>query len=430
MFRKIINTFGTRLLGAILNFLIAVVISQTVGDVGKGEQALLLMDITFVLIFSDIISGSSIVFLTPKHSFSKIILPAYLWSLLIGLFAIVVFPLVGGEITWSLAANVGLLSVLSSLASVNTSVLIGRERVNAANMVNLWQPVTLLLTLLVCYYGFGMLNLNAYIIALYVAYGGSWLFGTILLHNEFRKFAFCPFDEYKGVVKDLFKYGILNQSGHLVQFINLRLGFYLLQRYVDVGSTGVFSNAVALAEAVWLISRSIALVQYARIANSDDPDYSRRLTLDLAKICLAFSTAAMVVLALLPTSFHQWLFGPEFGALPTLIRILAPGALIYSLFLILGHYFSGTGRYQMNTYAALCGLIFTFALGFTLIPRYGIYGAAVTSSVSYAANAVFLMIVFFRGNTFRVSDFFLSRKNIVEYSKMIKEQLIKKADNE
>ena len=63
MFRKIINTFGTRLLGAILNFLIAVVISQTVGDVGKGEQALLLMDITFVLIFSDIISGSSIVFL-------------------------------------------------------------------------------------------------------------------------------------------------------------------------------------------------------------------------------------------------------------------------------------------------------------------------------------------------------------------------------
>ena len=104
MFRKIINTFGTRLLGAILNFLIAVVISQTVGDVGKGEQALLLMDITFVLIFSDIISGSSIVFLTPKHNFSKIILPAYLWSLLIGLFSIVVFPLVGGEITWSLAA--------------------------------------------------------------------------------------------------------------------------------------------------------------------------------------------------------------------------------------------------------------------------------------------------------------------------------------
>ncbi|MBP5400840.1 MAG: polysaccharide biosynthesis C-terminal domain-containing protein [Bacteroidales bacterium] len=422
MFRKIINTFGTRLLGAILNFLIAVVISQTVGDVGKGEQALLLMDITFVLIFSDIISGSSIVYLAPKHNFSKIVMPAYLWSLLIGLFSIVMFPLVGGEITWTLAANVGILSVLSSLASVNTSVLIGRERVNAANAVNLWQPVTLLLTLLVCYYGFGMLNLNAYIIALYVAYGGSWIFGIILLHNEFKEFTFYSFNEYKVVVKDLFKYGILNQSGHLVQFINLRLGFYLLQRYVDTGSTGVFSNAVALAEAVWLVSRSIALVQYARIANSDDLDYSRRLTLDLSKICLAFSSLGIIVLALLPACFHQWLFGPEFGTLPILIRILAPGALMYTLSIMMEHFFSGIGRYQMDIYAALCGLVFTFALGFTLIPRYGIYGAAITSSVSYAANAVFMLIAFFRKGNFRIVDLFISKKNISEFVQIIKNQ--------
>lgn len=423
MFRKIINTFGTRFLGAILNFLIAVVISQSVGDVGKGEQALLLMAITFVLIFSDIVSGSSIVYLTPKHDFRKLLLPAYLWSLLVGLLSIGIVPLFDGEMPLSLVVNVGVLSVLSSLASVNTSILIGRERVRAANLVNLWQPLTLLLTLLVCYRGFGMFNLHAYIIALYVAYGGSWVLGTILLHNEFRGFKLYSFVEYKEVLHDLFKFGLLNQSGHLVQFINLRLGFYLLQRFVDTGSTGVFSNAVAMAESVWLISRSIALVQYARIANSDDTDYSKRLTLDLSKICLAFSTAAMVVLALLPAPFYLWLFGPDFGELPGLIRILAPGALIYSVFLIFGHYFSGIGRYQMNTYAALCGLLFTLVLGFALIPRYGIYGAAITSSVSYAANAVFVMVAFFRKSSFKLTDLLLTKKNMVEYSKMIKDQL-------
>ena len=405
-----------------MNFLIAVVISQTVGDVGKGEQALLLMDITFVLIFSDIISGSSIVFLAPKYEFSKLIPPAYLWSVMIGLFSIVVFPLVGGEMTWSLAANIGLLSVLSSLTSVNTSVLIGRERVNAANAVNLWQPVTILLTLLVCYFGFGMLNLNAYIISLYVAYGGSWLLGTILLLKEFRNFSFFSAIEYKEVVSALFKYGILNQAGHLVQFFNLRLGFYLLQRFVDTGSTGVFSNAVSLAEAVWIVSRSIALVQYARIANSDDIDYSRRLTLDLSKVCLAFSAVGMTVLALLPASFHLWLFGPEFGALPTLIRILAPGALMYTLYMMMEHYFSGIGRYQMDIYAALCGLVFTFALGFTLIPQYGIYGAAITSSISYMASAVFMLIAFFRRSRFKIVDIFISKKNILDFTQMIKNQ--------
>lgn len=423
MFRKIINTFGTRLLGAILNFFIAVVISQSVGDVGKGEQALLLMAITFVLIFSDIVSGSSIVYLTPKHDFRKLFLPAYLWSLLVGALSVAVVPVFDGDMPLSLVVNVGILSVLSSVASVNTSILIGKERVRSANLVNLWQPLTLLLSLLVCYRGFGMFSLDAYIIALYVAYGGSWLFGMLLLHSDFRGFRVFSFAEYKEVLIDLFKFGLLNQSGHFVQFVNLRLGFYLLQRYVDTGSTGVFSNAVTMAESVWLISRSIALVQYARIANSDNPDYSRRLTLDLSKICLAFSAVALVVLALLPAPFYQWLFGPDFGELPGLIRILAPGALAYSIFLIIGHYFSGIGRYQMNTYAALCGLLFTLVLGFTLIPRYGIYGAAITSCASYAANAVFVTAAFFRKSSFRFADIFLTKKNIVEYSKMIKDQL-------
>lgn len=420
MFRKIINTFGTRLLGAILNFLIAVVISQSVGDVGKGEQALLLMAITFVLIFSDIVSGSSIVYLTPKHDFRKLFLPAYLWSLLVGFLSVAVVPVFDGDMSFQLVVNVGILSILSSVASVNTSILIGRERVRAANLVNLWQPLTLLSTLLVCYYGFGMFNLNAYIIALYVAYGGSWVLGTILLHNELREFKVYPLAEYKEVLRDLLKFGILNQSGHLVQFFNMRLSFYLLQRYVDTGSTGVFSNAVSLAEAIWIISRSIALVQYARIANSDDLDYSKRLTLNLSKVCLTFSTVAIMVLALLPSPFYLWLFGPEFGELPVLIRILAPGALIYSMYIIFEHYYSGIGRYQMDIYAALCGLLFTIVLGFTLIPRYGIYGAAITSTLSYSANAVFMLVAFFRKNTFKFTDLFLSKKNMVDFFQMIK----------
>lgn len=420
MFRKIINTFGTRLLGAILNFLIAVVISQSVGDVGKGEQALLLMAITFVLIFSDIVSGSSIVYLTPKHDFRKLLLPAYLWSLLVGVLSIAVVPVFDRGMALPLVVNVGILSVLSSLASVNTSILIGRERVRAANLVNLWQPLTLLSTLLVCYYGFGMFNLNAYIIALYVAYGGSWLFGTLLLHNEFRDFKTYSLAEYKEVLHDLFKFGILNQSGHLVQFFNMRLSFYLLQRYVDTGSTGVFSNAVSLAEAVWIISRSIALVQYARIANTNDLDYSKRLTLNLSKVCLTFSTVAIAALALLPAPFYLWLFGPDFGELSTLIRIIAPGALLYSLYIIMEHFFSGIGRYQMDIYAALCGLLFTLVLGFTLIPRYGIHGAAVTSAISYSANAVFMLVAFFRKNTFKFTDLLLSRKDMVDFSQMIK----------
>jgi O-antigen/teichoic acid export membrane protein len=186
-----------------------------------------------------------------------------------------------------------------------------------------------------------------------------------------------------------------------------------------------------LAEAIWIISNSIALVQYARIANADDREYSQKLTLDLTKICLLVSAMAVVVLCLLPPQFYVFVFGKDFGEMAHLIRILAPGILLYCVFLILGHYYSGTGRYQMNTFAALCGLVATFACGFTLVPKYGVTGAAVTSAVSYTVNAIFLFVFFVKESRFKGRDFVLTKSEIQNYITELKQQFLKQpTDNE
>ena len=174
-----------------------------------------------------------------------------------------------------------------------------------------------------------------------------------------------------------------------------------------------------------VISNSIALVQYARIANADDRAYAQKLTLDLGKICLLVSALAVVVLCLLPPAFYTFVFGPEFGEMAGLIRILAPGILLYCIFLILGHYYSGTGRYQMNTFAALCGLVVTFVCGFTLIPRYDVTGAAITSAVSYTVNAVFLFVLFVKESHFKGRDFLLTKGEIQNYIAGLKQQFLK-----
>ena len=92
MFKKILNTFGTKIAAAALNFLIVIIISQTLGDEGKGTQALLLATISFILIFSDIVCGASIIYLAPRHSFKKIWVASVLWSGLVAL--------VAGNIMW------------------------------------------------------------------------------------------------------------------------------------------------------------------------------------------------------------------------------------------------------------------------------------------------------------------------------------------
>lgn len=410
MFKKILNTFGTKITAAAIHFLIAVVISQAIGDVGKGTQTLLLTTISFILIFSDIVCGESVVFLTPRYRFRQLLVPSAVWAALVAV-------VMGGVLLWccpagldnALLLHVAALSFIVSLGAIHTRYLIGKEEIGKANYNTLLQPVLLIVTLLVYYVGMRRTDIGGYVIGLYISYGGTLLLGIWMLRDEYRCAGVGRTVGRRVVLKDMFKYGFLNQTGHFVQFFNLRLSYYLLDHYLDKGSVGVFSNAVSLAEAVWIISSSIALVQYARISNAGDTDYSRKLTLSFSKICLSLTAVAVLLLALLPSSVYTFLFGPGFGGVSGLVRILAPGVLVYCLFLILGHYYSGIGRYQMNTYASLCGMVATFLFGFTLIPRMGAAGAALTSTISYMVNAAFMLFFFLRESKFRGRDFLLSR---------------------
>ena len=425
MFKKILNTFGTKILAAALNFLIAIIISQTLGDTGKGTQALLLTTISFILIFSDIICGASIIYLAPRHSFKKILVASTIWAALIAVVMGFGIKLFYPKLAPDLVLHVALLSFINSLSNINFRFLVGKEEIKKANYNTLLQPVLLVLTLVTYYILLKKTNIYGYVIGLYAAYGGTFFLGVWMLRKEYANLCKDKDNDYHDVLRDLFKYGFLNQTGHFVQFFNLRLSYYLLDKYINVGRVGVFSNAVSLAEAIWIISNSIALVQYARIANANDQEYAQKLTLDLSKICLLISAVAVIVLALLPPQVYTFVFGPEFGEMTGLIRILAPGILFYCIFLILGHYYSGIGRYQMNTYAALCGLVATFVCGFTLIPRHDVTGAAITSAVSYTVNAIFLFIFFLKESHFKGKDFLLTKSEIQNYITELKQQFLK-----
>ena len=425
MFKKILNTFGTKIAAAVLNFLIAIIISRTLGDTGKGTQALLLNTISFILIFSDIVCGASIIYLSPRHSFKKILVASTIWAgfvaVVMGFAILFCYPKLASD----LVAHVSILSFINSLSNINFRLLVGKEEIKKANYNTLLQPVLLVATLIIYYILLKRTDIYGYIIGLYAAYGGTYLLGVWMLRKDYANLRNDKDKNYKPVLIDLFKFGFLNQTGHFVQFFNLRLSYYLLDRFINVGRVGVFSNAVSLAESIWIISNSIALVQYARISNADDRAYAQKLTLDLSKICLLVSAIAVIALCLLPSQVYVLVFGPEFGEIAALIRILAPGILLYCIFLILGHYYSGTGRYQMNTFAALCGLVVTCVCGFTLIPLYDVTGAAITSAASYTVNAVFLFVFFMRESRFKGRDFILTKAEIRSYIAETKQQLLK-----
>jgi O-antigen/teichoic acid export membrane protein len=128
LFGKILNTFGARALAAVINLLIAIVLSQYLGPAGKGIQSLVITTITFILVFANLIGGGTLVYLVPRYAPSLLILPSFLWTIFVSIlsyFVLLLFPVVDE----SIVIHICILSVLNSFVSINTSVLIGKEKI-------------------------------------------------------------------------------------------------------------------------------------------------------------------------------------------------------------------------------------------------------------------------------------------------------------
>ncbi|MCK5080361.1 MAG: polysaccharide biosynthesis C-terminal domain-containing protein [Bacteroidales bacterium] len=411
MINKILNTFGTRSLSAVINFLIAIAVSQYLGPNGKGEQGIIIATIAFVLVFSNLVGGGTLVYLVPRYKFSVLLLPSYLWSLLISIFAfgiLFIFKIVDQQFILHISA----LSVLNSFTNIHSTLLIGREKIKAANLVSLAQPLIVILSLLVYFLLLKEESITAYIHSLYFAFGGSLLISIIYMAKTFGRLSFHPVGEYLGVTRELFRLGFMNQMAHITQMMSFRLSYYFLELYHGDASVGIYSNGIQIMESIWLISKSISLVQYAQIANTNDKKYSQELSIKLLKAGVIISLLCIIPLLLLPESFYLYLFGNGFSGVKKVIWILAPGVLVYNFSIILGHYFSGTGKYHVNTIASSIGLVVSIILFTALIPSYVTIGAGIATSISYAVTSFVVLIFFMREAKISTRSFLLTTEDL------------------
>jgi O-antigen/teichoic acid export membrane protein len=292
--------------------------------------------------------------------------------------------------------HVCILAALNSFTAIHTSILIGKERIKLANFVALLQPLIIICALAVFFFLLEWKSIWAYIFALYISFCISLVISYIITIRVLGNVRVKSFAEYTQVMGEMFRYGFYNQAAHITQMLSFRVSYYILDSYHGEAAVGVYSNGISIAESVWLIAKSISLVQYARISNTDDRKYAQRLTVQLSKVSMLISIVILIPLILLPSGFYSLIFGEGFGDVRLVIWSLAIGVVIYNFSILLGHYFSGTGRYHINAISSSLGLIVSLILYFSLIPIHSIVGAGIATSVSYLFTTAVLLVFFIR----------------------------------
>ncbi len=407
MFKLIVNTIGAKFFTVIANLLIVVVASRNLGAASMGDISLIILSVAIFLQINNIVGGPALVYLLPRYQTGTILLLSYIW--------LIVTTLIGATVIYFLKIvplvyfrHVIILSVIYSLLTIHLMILLSKEKIKTYNYIWAGNSLILLLTLIMFIYFFAEKNIYAYIQGLYVAYGISFLIATGFLFIYIKK---IRFEKIPVVLHDLFKFGSIMQLANILQLLNYRMNYYLIERFWNKATLGIYTVGNQISEGVWLISQSTGTVLYPKISNQKDEKSSVELTLFFIKMIAIVTIVIITVLLILPSQFYTYIFGDEFREIKIVILSLSFGIFFLSLSKILSTFFSGIGKPQVNTISSAIGLVTVTAFGFWLIPRWAFVGAGITASITYFLSFVFQLIIFVRKSKLKVCDFIISKKD-------------------
>jgi O-antigen/teichoic acid export membrane protein len=199
----------------------------------------------------------------------------------------------------------------------------------------------------------------------------------------------------KEIWRESFIYGMKGHIGNVMVQLVYRFDTFLIVYFLGIAHQGYYSIAVLLAEKLSHLPNSIQVVLFPRVsamsreqANLVTPRVVRTTLLIMVLGGLALGAASEFLVLL----FYGRKFMP---ALPAM-RLLLPGVVVLSVFKILASDMSGRNKRTQVSIAAAVAFAINAVLNFLLIPRWGMYGAAVASSIAYAVQSAVLVVFFVR----------------------------------
>ena len=150
---------------------------------------------------------------------------------------------------------------------------------------------------------------------------------------------------------------------------------------------GRYSAAVAVAEVAMALIAGVRLAMLRTTATD-----TARAAREALRLTLLVAAPAVVGAALLGPAAIRWLFGPEFVDLQVVLWTLLPGTVAMGLSTVLMDHVAGAGRTRWVNVAGVLALVVNLTANFLFLPRWGISGAALASTIAYGTAAATLWV--------------------------------------
>jgi O-antigen/teichoic acid export membrane protein len=406
-----LGTAASNLGAAATALALSIVVARSLGPAMKGSFDLMTAAAAFAaLAFGlGVPIGITLVVAKRPEEARRVPYPAALLSLVIGALTAVVVAawseLAGGSgsrpggRSFDEAIAVGALAAITAYTAIAESALIGSRRIGIANLTDL---VGRLL-------GLGIviaLSTSATPTTLVLAVSLGLFVGGAMQTAALRPQGWLSRPDVAATVRQAVPAYI--SSG--MQLANYRVDLFIVALVWGPIQVGLYAVAGLLAQLVWVLARGGAVALYPLFAVDDDPAVGTRRLAEASRLATVVGIVGSIMLAIAAPALIPVVYGDDFAEAVQPLWLLLPGVALFSPAIVASAFFLGRGTPGKNVITSGIGLIVTVTLDLVLVPRYGMAGAAIASTASYATTAVATLILLQRATGLRLTDLLVPRR--------------------
>ena len=403
------NAYNTVLSNAVillLNAFTGIITARYLGPFERGVYSLVIVSSSL----SALVLSFGIPYFISCNSLSICYKPSIIYSImkywaLIGIalllfvsFCMLLIPITSSNYTVVLVALSTVIGVPMLLNMYYSSMLQGYNRIYAYNVTRLSFSFLYILALFVLVAIDQVTVVNVIVVycivtIVVVIYGRNKLSGIFTSQSQ---------EQIKAPRKKAFTFGMTSLVSQFIGSMNLRLDYIIANHYCGTEGLGQYSVSVAAASMLWQIPAAVAAVLIPKLASQRGSSASVTTLAAIRAyvlISLPILAAAIVLAPLLIRTFY----GEDYRMASSLFLILLPGSIVFGIAHITTSFFAAyCKKPSINTGLASTSLLINIIANIILAPKYGLYGVAISCSISYILSTMMALVVFLRMSMYKV----------------------------
>lgn len=425
-------TFVIRVVTAIFTIIISVIIARVLGPRGQGIYSVAVLFPSLLLVFTSFSLNSTVTYFLAKGKYpqKQILGTSVILNLLISFFTILIGLIIIFLFGERFFPDIELIYLFLALAfapltlffSLGCQIFLGLQKFNKYNFISIFQSGLFLIFVAIL-----LLTMNFGVTVTMFSQALSYFIAIVIL-------SFLIIKETKGIdfklnreyLKEYFLYSIKGHLGNVFDFLHSRIDLFLINLFLNPFSAGVYFTSVRLVEGVWIFSGSIGTVFFPKAASEKDPQKLKELTPLVCRNVLFLSFLIIGLLFILSGWFIVFLYSTEFLGAILPFRILLVGILAICGYGILGSDLGARGKPMLGTYSIGVSVVLNIILNLLWIPKWGISGAALATSVSYTVMFLITLIFYIKISGNKIKDVIFIKKDDFKYYREIANRIFSK----